>query len=91
MRFTLEGGLFSPEAGNSCPIVTEGSCEYGTPGSERVATDTGRVWRTQDDVVAVTCALATASGSVPIKKPIDEFAVVFYYHLNTGKEVIENI
>jgi hypothetical protein len=25
------------------------------------------------------------------KISIDEFAVVFYYHLNTGKEVIENI
>jgi len=26
-----------------------------------------------------------------LKKLIDEFALVFYYHLNTGKEVIDNI
>ena len=24
-----------------------------------------------------------------VEKVIDEFAVLFYYHLNTGKEVIE--
>jgi len=47
-------------------------------------------------VVTSKAVRASRSGGQDVhdpirKKLIDEFALVFYYHFNTGKEVIDNI
>ena len=46
-------------------------------------------WRTSEAVAPVANLRLATHKFGDTKKVIDEFALLFYYHLNTGKEVIE--